>query len=535
MTRASRVAAGAVGAFAARLALLAGIFALAVLIELRELGPYSEVQLTALYALVLAGFLMALSYAVLAFYGRRGTGSLIFELAGDGGLVTALIYCSGGASSLFGFLYIPWIMYASVEAGGRASLYCTLLAIAAYGAVAFGTAQGWLPAFSEGPGLTLDEAATSFGIHAAAFLSVTLLARRFEYEVQQGQHELMELGELHQRIVDNVASGLLTADRAGTITSFNHAAAEITGIDSIAALGSPLGELFPELPFPLQDEEKARRGELGFEDAAGNRLYLGFSRSLLRDASGLPDGEILIFQDLTRVREMEEQLRRSERLSAVGQLATGLAHEIRNPLASLSGAIELLGADLAASDAASRRLLRIVERETWRLNRLVVDFLAYAGSRSPQCEAVPLAAMLEEIRELLASGNHVDAELDCDVAKELAVWGDPDQLRQVFWNLILNAAQAEPRDRRVRVRARADPPRVRIEVEDRGRGIPPDALERAFEPFFTTKAKGTGLGLSTVHRLVEAHGGELEVTSEAGEGTIVAVVLQAPPGSRGAG
>ena len=181
----------------------------------------------------------------------------------------------------------------------------------------------------------------------------------------------------------------------------------------------------------------------------------------------------------------------------------------------------------------TRRLLRIVDRETARLNRLTSDYLSYAGVRPPRREGVVLRELFEEIRDLLAASPHASVTLDLAVADGLAALGDPDQLRQVFWNLILNAVEAEPVDGCVRVKAEwapseaGDPDaRVRVEVSDRGVGIPKDALERVFEPFFTTKTKGTGLGLATVHRMIEAHDGELAVSSEVGKGTTISVILE---------
>jgi two-component system sensor histidine kinase PilS (NtrC family) len=257
------------------------------------------------------------------------------------------------------------------------------------------------------------------------------------------------------------------------------------------------------------------------------------SISALRDSRGEEIGAILVFQDLTQIVEMEEQLRRSERLGAVGQLAAGMAHEIRNPLASLSGAVELLLADLPSDGPSAGRLTQIVRRETERLDRLVSDFLSYARPGEGRIERVPLGELMDEICQLLAAGEHAEIQLVVEIPDGLCATGDPDQLREVFWNLVLNAVQSEPRDGRVLVRgAEVDTESgtaVRIEVIDRGGGIDPEILERVFEPFFTTRPKGTGLGLATVHRVVEAHGGELSVSSPPGEGTTVRVLL---PGER---
>ncbi len=555
MAAASSASAVPIRAFAIRLIALAGIFALAVLSEVRGSGSYSERELTALYALVLAGFLLSLAYGVAR--ARGGFRNLhLFELAGDAVLISGLVYCSGGVRSLFGPLYIIWIVYAAITAGSRAIVFAWAVATICYVLINWGPVQGFLPAFEPGVVPDPDEVLSSVGVHALAFLAVAFLSRNLVAQIQAGRAELEELGEIHQRIVDNVASGLLTVNRQARITSFNAEAERITGYTSEEVLGWPLSLLFPTLDTQqgteasigalVRDSSEGgahdpdrRRGrmQLVFENRQKQRLHLGMSVSVMRNREGAEDGAILIFQDLTQFVAMEEQLRRSERLSAVGQLAAGLAHEIRNPLASLSGAIELLSSYLPGEDSSSRRLAQIVQRETGRLNRLVSDFLTYARPGPGRSVAVSVRELMDEIAELLASAEDHSCTLDVDIDPEIRVSGNADQLRQVFWNLVINAVQAEPSDARVRVRARPGPAEegggtgsggretVLIEVSDRGEGIPEELIERVFEPFFTTKPKGTGLGLATVHRVVEAHGGQLSVRSERGEGTYVTVVL----------
>jgi two-component system sensor histidine kinase PilS (NtrC family) len=520
-----------VGAFAIRLLALGAIFALAVVVELRGTGAYSERELTALYALVLVGFLATLGIGVWSYRGTRGRALDLLELSVDGLFLSGLVYCSGGIRSLFGVLFVIWIVHAAVRSGSRGAILTAIAASVAYGVTAIGPQHGWFPSFESNAPPVPTDALAVYGIHTAGFLLVALLAHRLARQLKLRQDELLELGELHQRTVDNVSSGLLTVDRLERITSFNREAERITSLSADEVLGWPLDHLFPTL---RQAEHAARseradgsvsRSELSFENRQGERLYLGFSRSVLRDSEGRLEGAILIFQDLTQVREMEEQLRRSERLSAVGQLAAGLAHEIRNPLASLSGAIELLAADMPEADESSRRLLRIVWRETERLNRLVSDFLEYAGTRPARQEQVELRALFEELDQLLASGDHSGIELRLDLASGLEVRGDTDLLRQAFWNLLLNAAQAEPDDAAVSVTGMCADGQVQIEVADRGEGIPESVLGRLFEPFFTTKPKGVGLGLAMVHRVIEAHGGSISIDSEPGRGTRVRVAL----------
>ncbi len=537
MAQSDAPARGAVEALATRLVAIGCLFALAVLLEVGGQVPYSERQLTALYAVVLAGFLSTLGFGLVAAYGRpHGTGLELLQLGADGLLISALVYCTGGARSLFGFVYIVWIVHSALRAGSLGATITPLAAIVAFGAVGWGLAAGWLPELQPAEHATPREALATLGSHALAFVLVAVLARRLARDIKRGQQELHELGEIHRRIFDNVSSGLLTVTDDSRVTSFNREAERITGLTAREVVGLPLADCLPELGEVLAGggvgepelvPEDSPRRSLSFRSRSGESLHLGLSLSVLRDAGGQAEGSVVIFQDLTRLVEIEDELRRSERLAAVGQLAAGLAHEIRNPLASLSGAMELLEPELPELGARFPRLFGIVRRETERLDRLVTRFLDYARPGRLRLECCPLAAVLEEIAELLASSQHHSTKLVLELGPAVEVDGDPDALRQVFWNLVLNAVEADPLDRLVRVRAAREGGRVRVEIEDRGTGIDPEMIDRIFEPFFTTKPKGTGLGLATVHQLVERQGGSLQVTSQLGSGTTVTVLLTA--------
>jgi two-component system sensor histidine kinase PilS (NtrC family) len=238
-------------------------------------------------------------------------------------------------------------------------------------------------------------------------------------------------------------------------------------------------------------------------------------------------GLVIVFQDLTPFREMEEAMRRNDRLAAVGKLAAGLAHEIRNPLASMCGSIELLGhaPGLANKD---RRLMEIVLREAERLEALVRDFLGFARPQEPQLTVVDVAAQLEEAL-VIFRGELANRGLTLGTGIEPAVLvrADPAQLKQVIWNLLSNAADATSSGGRVSVRLFRLGTRAVFEVEDTGVGISNDDLPHIFDPFFTTKEKGTGLGLALVHRIIERHAGRIEVRSEAGSGTTFRIELAA--------
>jgi two-component system sensor histidine kinase PilS (NtrC family) len=250
---------------------------------------------------------------------------------------------------------------------------------------------------------------------------------------------------------------------------------------------------------------------------------------------------------------MELELRSAERLAAVGEMAAKIAHEIRNPLASISGSIQILkagGASAREEDPDSGRLMDIVLRETERLNTLIGQFLQYSRPVPPTLEPVPVRALLEEMRELLEASKPDEVELVCEGSETLAAMADRDQLKQVLWNLAINGVHAMPKGGVLSlsvVPALIDPAQdwqpdgrkgewsdnlrqvangtgVEIAVSDTGVGILPEDQGRIFEPFFTTKAEGTGLGLATVHRVVEGHGGSIRVESREG-GTTFRVCL----------
>jgi two-component system sensor histidine kinase PilS (NtrC family) len=264
----------------------------------------------------------------------------------------------------------------------------------------------------------------------------------------------------------------------------------------------------------------------------------------------------VIFQDVTGVVAMERELRSAERMAAVGEMAAKIAHEIRNPLASISGSIQILADGIERDDSGgeSGRLMDIVVRETDRLNALITDFLQYSRPAPPAQKTVGVGALLDEILELLEAARPQNVRLHCTSPEDLAVHADPDQVKQVLWNLCLNALQSMPEGGAVTISARhveSGPPQaiasfrrngglgaqpeicgsrrwVEIAIRDEGVGIPADVQERIFEPFFTTKRDGTGLGLATVHRIVESHAGGLLLSSEEGAGTTFRVLL---PGS----
>jgi two-component system sensor histidine kinase PilS (NtrC family) len=321
--------------------------------------------------------------------------------------------------------------------------------------------------------------------------------------------------------VRSIGSGILTVDESGCITYLNPAAEVLTGRSNATARGQPLSSVVPELAEAVANHEGRGRDEVRVRTAEGKSRILGFAIAPLAGKLG----QVVLFQDLTELRQMEDAMRRSQRLTVVGGLAAGLAHEIRNPLASMCGSIEILGGS-PRLDSQERKLMHVVLSEAERLEALVRDFLAFARPPPPTLRPIDGGREVAETVELFraqAAGRGIELEAEAEAA--VLVRADARQFRQVLWNLLGNAADATAAGGHVRVRLSRQGRQALLEVTDSGEGISEDDLERIFDPFFTTKERGTGLGLAIVHRIVEAHGGELSVRSEPGRGSTFTVAL----------
>jgi len=518
---------------AARLALASA--SLVIGLALDVLGGNLTVQeWHGFYVTVALAFLATLVYR--PFVGRIERPRLFaaVNIATDVGLVSALVLFSGARESVFTFLYVTVVIYSAALFRRQGTVATALLAGAGYGAVLLAGQWGWLvpPVESEHPGMI----ATTWGVHAGALLLVAVLASFLVAELERtgrALHErtnaLVELQTLHERTVESLMSGLLTADPAGRVTSFNLEAERISSIPRSRAVGMDVEAILPGVRGMLRasrEEEHRGRARIQYQNAEGEQLFLGIGAYVLRDNRGAPSGHVVIFQDVSEVVQMERELRRSERLAAAGELSASIAHEIRNPLASISGSIQILRDYVDEGAGESKRLMEIVDREVDRLNHLITDFLQFARPGPSHREAIELESAIRDVMEMFEARRSPDVRVELDVESGLATQADAGQLRQLLWNLVLNAAQAMPDGGVLRVCARepADgdaqdaqsgdrmdgvvaPGWVEICVMDQGVGIDPEVADRIFDPFFTTRAGGSGLGLATVHRIVADHGG----------------------------
>ncbi len=439
-----------------------------------------------------------------------------FQPAWDVVYATGLVFLSGGAFSPFVTLYPLAIVGAALLLQRKGALAAATASGLAYGLLVDLQYYGWLRPLSPFPLPEVDTGNLLFqlalgilGFYAVAFLAGYLAEelRRTGERLVVAEAEVLALEHLKDSILESLGSGLAAVNPSGRVLFHNRSAQNLLSRAGVRLEpGAALNGVF--------DLGGGARNEVTLVDGR----VLGYSVSPLTDRAGRRIGNILIFQDLTRVKRMEEALRRADRLAAVGRLAAGLAHEIRNPLGSLAGSVEVLRQTLSpqGEDAA---LFDIVLRETQRLNRLVTNFLHYArpGRSAPQ--ELPLRDLVTEVGFFFSQGEGREGfHLQNRVPEGLVVRADRGQMEQLLLNLFRNSMEAAPAGVTVTVEGAASAEGPWLRVSDNGPGMCPETAARAFEPFHSGKPGGTGLGLATVHRIAENHGATVELDTGPGEG-----------------
>jgi len=515
-----------------------------ILVQFKDRESLIAPPLLVLYGLI--GTVYILTFIYIIVFKRLGP-SLRFayvQIGLDTLFVTFLIYVTGSIASVFSFLYLVVIVYASILLYKRGSLIMATLCSIQYGVMIDLEYYGILKPFANAGSLSIqgyEESYVLFKIimtmvacFLVAFLS-SLLAQqtlRTEKELKAKQKDLEQLEAVNASIVHSMDSGLLTLTSAGMITTFNRAAEVITGFSREEVLGKPLSSIFPDVVRHAASSDahlkkKPYRYDVEFKKKDGTAGYLGFSMSSLKEPDGKHIGKLLIFQDLTAFKNMEEHVKRVEKLAAIGEMAAGIAHEIKNPLASMSGSTQLLEKEVNNTPVA-RKLMDIVLRETDRLNALANDFLLFARPSSDKIESVELSSAIGDTLELFRKNGICQNRIT--VVQDLApgVWTemDPKHTRQILWNLLLNAAEAIDGTGTIEVSLRTAEDMVQVTVKDDGCGMSEETTNKIFDPFFTTKAHGTGLGLSIVYRLLEPYNGRLDVQSRQGQGSTFTLYLK---------
>ena len=463
------------------------------------------------------------------------------QLLGDLVVITGLVYVSGGPDSSFTFLYLNTVTAGSILLGRQGGLATAGLAAVFYAVLAdlmfFDVVKPLETAERTRHVWSLPTLVGNVALNVAAFVATALLVsvasdklREARADVERRKAEIARLQSLHGSVLTSMSSGVLTTDLDGHVTYANRAAQELLGTPSVDLVGRPLLGL--GLVGEADWNRIAASGSeiLRFENARRSQEaedYFGISATALRDGSGYTIGRILIFQNLTELKRLEGEVRLKDKLAAVGEVAAGIAHEIRNPLASISGSVQVLK-NSSSPGSPEQKLMEIVVAESHRLSTILEDFLRYVRPKERAVEPVDAPAALADVLTLLAHGDEISSRhrvvQDFD-PPSVVVLADPGQLRQIFWNVARNALAAMPGGGTLAVSAHLRGNHWSVSFADEGHGMTADERDRLFTPFAHSFPGGTGLGLAIVHRIVEEHGGAIRVDTTPGRGTTVSISL----------
>lgn len=447
---------------------------------------------------------------------------LIIDAIGE----IVLIYLTGGIESWFTSIMLLTVMASPIVLNKRAGyaiatilsiLYGSMLDLQYYGVINL----------SYGSALREKDFLYNIFTHITAlyltaYLSGYLVSRleRTAKKLEEKDIDLQDLTLFNRELIESLPSGLLTTDIEGNILIFNRAAEAITGISRSKVIGENIRELFPFLTPPFEVHRKEATINLN-----GDEKIVGLTISETLNSDGEKTGYICVFQDITHLKRLEAELSYKKTLATIGELSANMAHEIRNPLASLKGSIEMLK-EGRLSDEQARRLMEIAINEMDRLNKIITDFLMYSRPSPPEFSVFDLNELINETLEMIKLNPAIGSiSIKKRFNGPLPIMGDAQKLRQVFLNLTNNAIEAMVNGGELIVSTALTSNSVKIVFKDSGIGIPKDEIGKVFYPFYTTKEGGTGLGLSIVYRIIEEHKGSVRLDSKPGEGTIFEIEL----------
>jgi len=511
-------------------------------------------QLVWIYALAISVYMLSLLYVLLLPALRDLKPFVCVQIALDLLCIAMLLLATGGINSMFAFMFSVEIIAGSILLYWTGGLASASIASLLYSTMVIAQRLGIIVSPASGQTLMFDysEVPLYFPIivNTSSFFLVALLAsflsdqnRRSHRTLAKQLVDISNLEALSENIIQSITGGLITLDLQRRIVSFNRAAADITGLTPQQVRTRPFELVFPGLDLGLrQFYEDARTAPLRIERSwqrmDGVDRFLGFSIAILRDSREDAIGIILSFQDLTGFRELETSLKRMDRLADMGRLAADFAHEVRNPLASISGSVQVLRQSLRLSPE-DERLMDIVVRESKNLSQLIADFASFARPKNKERQRLAIKDLADEVLEMYKNSpeyNSTVSVVNC-LDSEVIIDANEQQFRQLLWNLLLNAAQATGDGGRIEIDCRtresgfacpanierlygsSTAERVELQVRDTGSGIPRDVIERIFDPFYTTKDRGFGLGLSIVQTIVQEHNGLIMADSTPGAGT----------------
>ena len=513
----------------------------------------SQFSLRPLFGVIGLAYAFSILFALMHRWGIHWPPYAAIQLSVDVLLETLLIYVFGGVSSPFVVLYLLTVVAAGFLLTPRGAILIAGLTTVFYGFVGLSVyvinplierLPLWFrDAFRIGlSGSTVDATELYLRLFSLFLVSYTVAwasawaasrLRRAGEELRVSESQVEALERLNERIIEGMSSGLLATDLRGSIVTFNTVATEITGRGPEELLGHKIWEIFstdsgllPRLDQRLRSGGVYRTERL-LRTASGEWRTIGMTVTRLqlpdRELDVLQDVYLFQFRDLTNVKRMERELRIRDRMAVLGEMAGSIAHEIRNPLGSISGSLQLLkGGNLKTEDPEAQELMDIVIRESQRLSRTIDGFLEYARPGPFAPEQVDLLLLVQDTIALLANSAELRPDHKLEVHADPGVYisvVDPAQIRQVFWNLARNAIQAMPEGGALTVSIARVPEGVEVTFEDTGSGMSSEEVEAFFQPYVSGSTRGTGMGLAVVYRILTRHEVNIEVESEVGAGT----------------
>lgn len=539
-----------------RLLFISLLLGASVFLQARQAKTYFGDIQTTHYFLIATVYFLTFIYILLFTTLKNLAKQAYLQLLADSFFITAIIYSTGGIGSIFSFLYILNIINASIilyRRGGMivasscSILYGLLLDLHYYNIIQ--------PLGSSWEHTSEYQASSIFFrivVNIAAFYIVAFLssfpseqARKSKAELKEKEDDISKLEALNEWIISSITSGLITIDGQKRIILFNPAAEKIFGISTKEVIGKKIPDILPQIDEYLSDTHEGNAItpsisrnfiDIKYQKVMGKALSLRFFMSPLIIPDTDQKGNILLFQDVTEMTEIEKEMKKVEGLALVGELAAGIAHEIRNPMASISGSIQMLKEEMD-TDEVNKRLMDIILREVDRLNNLINDFLNYARPKPFEQREFNLNQMITELLELLKNSSkwNKNIELRIELGSIDKIISDPEQVRQVIWNILLNAVEALPEKGTLFIETKAvtadgqsekDPDMIEITVRDSGNGFSERALDQMFSPFFTTKEEGSGLGLAIVKQIVEGLKGSINGRNHPEGGAEITVLLK---------
>lgn len=497
-----------------------------------DIGYYKQYTDWILY-LIVSLYLLTIIYSLFINRVKNIRAFAYLQLTLDTTAGILLISLTGGIESWFSFVLLLTVIASAIIIDKKAGYVVATISSILYGLLIDLQFYRILPvAYTT----DFEEKDFFYNIfsHISAFYLTALmtgyLSSRLEktsISLEQSDSDLRDLTLFNRELIESLPTGLLTTDITGRILSFNKAAKEMTGINNSRIVSMNLRDLFPFTE--ITDKKERMEGTIINNNET---RVIGLALTGITDNKGGKKGYICIFQDITRLKNLENELKLKETLAAIGEMSANMAHEMRNPLASLRGSVEMLK-EGALNRGRNKKLLDIALSEMDRLNKIITDFLTYSRPRPPELARFNVVDLLAEITDSLKNvyEKRNNIVLRRNFGDKIIIMADPHKLRQVFLNLGVNAIESMKDGGELTIEARDYGDNIVISFQDTGEGISPENLQQIFYPFFTTKDKGTGLGLAIAYRIIEDHGGKINVRSRLGHGSAFEVVLPAETGS----